>query len=130
MAQMALSGLRDVQEEDRARLARMAASQGVVHQHIDARTVNNNTHLDNQSQHNQVLQLVNNHGHAFAEFMNQQNLNQSQLMNMLQEHVRRNAAPVIHMMPQGSSDDSGPMELEAYSGGHPPGPPPTSGARL
>jgi hypothetical protein len=128
MAEMALSGLRDVQEEDRARLARMAASQGVVHNHIDARTVNNNTHLDNQSQHNQVLQLVNNHGHAFAEFMNQQNLNQSQLMNMLQEHVRRNTAPVIHMMPQGGSDDSGPMELEAYSAGLPPGPPPSSGA--
>ena len=42
MAEIALSGLRDVQEEDRARLARLAASQGVVHQHIDARTVNNN----------------------------------------------------------------------------------------
>ena len=60
--------------------------------------------------------------------MNQQNLNQSQLMNMLQEHVRSNSSPIIHMIPPGGGDGSGPMELEAYSGGSPPGPPPSGGA--
>jgi len=125
MAEQALSGLRDVQEEDRARLARIAETQGVVHNHIDSSTINNTTHLDNQNQHNQVLQLVSSHGHNFAEFMNQPNLNQAEMMRMLQEHVRRNPAPVIHLIPQGGGGEPGPMEIEAYSG--PPGPGPSPG---
>jgi len=109
MAEQALSGLRDVQEEDRARLARIAETQEVVHNHIDSSTINSTTHLDNQNQHNQVLQLVSSHGHNFAEFMNQQNLNQAEMMRMLQEHVRRIQAPVIHLIPQGGGGEPGPM---------------------
>ncbi len=60
IAETALSDLRDVQEEDRARLSRLGQTQGVVHNHIDQSVVNNtqNVHMDTNI-HNQVMHMVN-----------------------------------------------------------------------
>ncbi len=92
MAETALNAFRDIQDEDRLRLARIAERQGVVNNHIDQSVVNNTTVVDNTNQHNQVLQLVHAHGHNFGEFMRQQNMNQEEMMRLIHEHVRRNPA--------------------------------------
>ena len=92
MAETALSAFRDIQDEDRLRLARIAERQGEVHNHVGQSVVNNTTVVDNTNQHNQVLQLVHAHGHNFGEFMRQQNMNQEEMMRLIHEHVRRNPA--------------------------------------
>ncbi len=126
MAEMALGTFRDIQDEDRLRLGRMLERAGVVHNHIDqSSVVNNTTMLDTTNQHNQVLNLVNAHGHNFGQFMAQQNMNQVEMMRLLNEHVRRNPAPVIHLMPPSGET---PMDLEVFTGGGPPPPPPPSGS--
>ena len=73
IAEEALSGMRDVQEEDRARLSRLGQSQGVVHNHIDQSVVNNtqNVHLDTQI-HNEVMHMVNTQGAQIGAYMQQQ----------------------------------------------------------
>ena len=73
IAEEALSGVRDVQEEDRARLSRLGQSQGVVHNHIDQSVVNNtqNVHLDTQI-HNEVMHMVNTQGAQIGAYMQQQ----------------------------------------------------------
>ncbi len=118
IAETALSGLRDVQMEDRDRLSKLAASQGVVHNHIDQSVVNNtqNVHQD-ANVHNQVMHLVNTHGAQFGSYMEQQRLNHEQMMDLLYNHVRMTQpAPVIYMMPP----QADPMEIGQFSGGGPP----------
>ncbi len=63
IAEEALSGLRDVQMEDRDRMSKLAQSQGVTHNHIDQSVVNNtqNVHQDTNT-HNQVMHIVNTQG--------------------------------------------------------------------
>ncbi len=127
IAEQALSGLRDVQMEDRDRLSKLAESQGVVHNHIDQSTVNNtqNVHQDTNV-HNQVMHLVNTHGAQFGSFMEQQRMSQEAMMRLLHEHVSRTQpASVIYMMPPADS----PMEVVQYTGGSgPPPPPPGAGS--
>ncbi len=126
MAETALAAFRDIQDEDRKRLGRMAERQGVTTNHIDQSVVNNTTVLDNTNHHNKVLHLVNTHGHNFAEFMNQQNMNQAEMMRLLGEHVRRTQAPIIHLIPPPGET---PMDVEVFGGGGgPPPPPPAAGS--
>mgnify|MGYP000246708567 FL=1 len=76
IAEEALSGLRDVQEEDRARLSKLAQSQGVVHNHIDQSVVNNTQHVHQDTNiHNQVMHIVNTHTANIGSYMQQQQLN-------------------------------------------------------
>ena len=123
IAEQALSGLRDVQMEDRDRLSKLAESQGVTHNHIDQSVVNNNTQNVTQDTnvHNQVMHLVNTHGAQFGSFMEQQRMSQEAMMRLLHEHVRQTQpASVIYMMPPADS----PMEVVQYTGSGPPPPPP------
>jgi hypothetical protein len=126
MAETALAAFRDIQDEDRKRLGRLAERQGVTTNHIDQRVVNNTTTVDNTNHHNQLLQLVNAHGHNFAEFMSQQNMNQVEMTRLLNEHVRRTPAPVIHLIPP---EGETPMDVEVFGGGGGgPPPPPEAGS--
>ena len=131
IAETALSGLQDMTLAHRGFISELAARQGHVVNHIDARhhTTNNitNQHMADMSVHNQAMNMLHTHAQQFGRYTQERNLSDEQMQRLLYEHLRREQEQrplVLHMTPQPQTQVFNVM----YGQGLPPPTPPGAGA--
>ena len=131
IAEGALVGLRDTALEQRNLLMELAARQGRVTTNIDQR--HTTTNIDQRQMvdvnvHNQVMNLMQSHSAQFGAYMQQQRLDQSQMLQVLYEHLRRNPQTyhhqpvVIHMQQPPPGPPGAPLAITSSSSTPPPPP--------
>lgn len=139
IAEGALVGLRDAALEQRNLIAELAARQGHVTNNIDQRHTTTNIdarQMQDVNVHSQAMNLMHSHAAQFGQYMQQQRLDQSQMLQLLYEHLRRNPPQqtyhhqpvIIHMQQPPPGPPGAPLAITTSSSSQPPPPPGGGGA--